>query len=270
LSGVTRNHTSAKDARKEKRKKLLRTKFVRLRLRKPPLTVPQQQHHQEEEEGTTAVGTTQLGELTRSFEDVLSNNEVDTVKLMQACHKLVETTRKTGQTGNARDMENNIHKVEALYNSAPPHRRQSMSALLEFEREMGIHGPNAELLDPSAAVGFLWIRRSIAFQSEMYKNVLNDPQKEPRLAALDAYKNQVEPYHNWAIQKLFRASFSSMTPPRKDMLTKLGGFQEEEFGDEEEQATLQDLNQLLNVWQPILVQWHRTFEELDLEDTRRV
>eukprot|EP00521_Asterionellopsis_glacialis_P017450 CAMPEP_0195307634 /NCGR_PEP_ID=MMETSP0707-20130614/37816_1 /TAXON_ID=33640 /ORGANISM="Asterionellopsis glacialis, Strain CCMP134" /LENGTH=312 /DNA_ID=CAMNT_0040371887 /DNA_START=35 /DNA_END=970 /DNA_ORIENTATION=+ len=201
---------------------------------------------------------TQLNTLTQCFTHVHDgeNGDIDVKELLQACRSFAEATRNSGQRGVARDMESNIRKVEALYDVAPPDRRKSLSSLLQFERdEMDIHGPGGLLQDPSAAVGFLWIRRSLAFQSEMYKGVLRDPTKEPKKIALDAYASQLDPFHNWALRKLYVTSFSSMTPPRKEMLSRMGGFDTKEFGPEEENATLQDLQELVKVWQPILEEW---------------
>jgi hypothetical protein len=65
------------------------------------------------------------------------------------------------------DTEGNIEKVLALYYQlqTPPHQRKTVSALLEYEKTMGIHRPHGTLKDPSAAAGILWIGRSLLFQN---------------------------------------------------------------------------------------------------------
>eukprot|EP00957_Ditylum_brightwellii_P106581 8131398-Ditylum_brightwellii.AAC.1 len=60
-----------------------------------------------------------------------------------------------------------------------------------------------------------------------------------------------------------------MMPSREDLLAMLGNFQTQEFGQEEEQMVLNDLSQLVSIWQPIIIQWRTTYRELDLEDIRQ-
>ena len=220
--------------------------------------------------------TTLIGKLACSFEPVLSQRgpigrqqHVDTSHLLRACNTFVETMRKTGQHSVARDLEHNVQKFENLYKKAPVGRRQSLLALLEFEREGGIHGPGGILMDPSAAVGLLWIRRSISFQAKMYRGVL-DEKRDATNAALDAYRTEVQPYHGWALRRLYTMSFETVTPPRKEILARMGGYKVHEFGEAEEKATVRDLEKLLTLWEPIIVHWKRTYLDLDLEDSRQV
>eukprot|EP00568_Trieres_chinensis_P012875 CAMPEP_0183295568 /NCGR_PEP_ID=MMETSP0160_2-20130417/3482_1 /TAXON_ID=2839 ORGANISM="Odontella Sinensis, Strain Grunow 1884" /NCGR_SAMPLE_ID=MMETSP0160_2 /ASSEMBLY_ACC=CAM_ASM_000250 /LENGTH=269 /DNA_ID=CAMNT_0025457073 /DNA_START=418 /DNA_END=1227 /DNA_ORIENTATION=+ len=214
---------------------------------------------------------TRMEKVARSFEPVLSQSDdqkVDVARLLAACRSYAELTQEMGQTAVARDMESNIRKAERLFSVAPAHERRYLASLLELERKRGMHGPGGELSDSSAAAGLLWLRRSIAFQTELYSALLRSI--DPKEAALEAYRSQVQPYHGWMLRRLFTTKFLSMMPPRRDMLATLGGFPMNEFGDEEEKTTLQDLEHLVLVWRPILSHWKRTYEELDLEDTRQV
>lgn len=219
--------------------------------------------------------TTMVGDLAFSFEPVLSQRGlmsrqyVDTELLLRACQTFVVTMKKTGQKAVATDLENNVRKVEALYRKAPPERRHTLSSLLEYEQESGIHGPGGTLADPSGAIGLLWIRRSLAFQSKLYSGVL-ETTKNPIDAAMEAYRLEVQPFHGWALRRLYTMSFETVTPPRKEMLARIGGFKLHEFGESEEQATIQDLQKLLSVWEPIIVYFKQTYQKLDLEDSRRV
>jgi Glycolipid transfer protein (GLTP) len=225
--------------------------------------------------GSNFAKTTMVGELAFSFEPVLSQRGlmtrpyVDTELLLRACQTFVVTMRKTGQKAVANDLENNVRKVEALYRKAPVERRQTLSSLLEYEQESGIHGPGGALADPSGAIGLLWIRRSLAFQSKLYSGVL-ETTKNTIEAAMEAYQLEVQPFHGWALRRLYTMSFETVTPPRKEMLARIGGFKLHEFGESEEQATIQDLQKLLSVWEPIIVHFKQTYQELDLEDSRRV
>lgn len=232
----------------------------------PPLSPPLP-FRGDKSKGIMLSGRTQLFKVATSFENVLSSGgqHVDVDELLRACKVFAKIIRDIGHTSAARDMENNICKAEATYRAAPPDQRHSLALLLQLERDSGIHGEGGKLSDPSAAMGLLWLRRSLAFQSEMYRAILKS--KDPSDAARDAYRLHLQPFHGWALRQLFSVSFSSM--PRRDILAKLGGFQSQKFGDIEERATVEDLKWLVSVWQPILTQWQRTFEELGLEDVRR-
>uniref|UniRef100_A0A7S4RGU5 Glycolipid transfer protein domain-containing protein n=1 Tax=Ditylum brightwellii TaxID=49249 RepID=A0A7S4RGU5_9STRA len=212
---------------------------------------------------------TPMSSLAHSFEPVYSNEGkyLNVAELLDACRDFSSVLRKIGQTTLARDFESNIRKAEALYNSAPSSQRQSLSSLLLLERESGIHGPNGQLQDYSAATGLLWIRRYLEFHLDMYTAILAS--SDPTAAAIDAYKTQIEPFHGWALRKLFTVRLSTMMPSREDLLAILGNFQTQEFGQKEEQIVLKDLSELVSIWRPIVMQWRSTYEDLDLEDIRR-
>lgn len=219
---------------------------------------------------------TQMAKVARSFEPVLSQGSegsgghMDVEHLLEACRTYADVMREMGQSVTARDMESNIRKAEQVFLDTPLDRRRCLSSLLQIERETGIHRPGGVLNDRSAANGLLWLRRSLAFQNDVYSALLD--YKDPTEAALDAYRSQVQPYHGWVLRKAFTAKFSSRMPPRRDMLATLGGFDggSVSFGQKEEEATLADLRDLVSVWQPMISHWRRTFEDLDLEDLRRV
>lgn len=218
--------------------------------------------------------TTQVGELADLFQPVVRSRglvkEIDVLRLLKACKKFEASMRKIGQGQSAKDLDNNISKVRDLYNSAPKQARQSMMKLLKYEKETGIHAPGPELKDPSGAMGSLWIRRSINFQYRLFKQIL-ETNRDPVEAAMIAYRLELQPYHGWALQRVYGVAIRTMTPSkREDLLARIGGFPADSFGAAEEQATKRDLRRLLDVWRPLLVSWKQTFLQLDLEDKRRV
>jgi hypothetical protein len=215
---------------------------------------------------------TRVGDLVKFFEPVLKGHEItsdiDTLGLLQACRRFESLMQEIGERRLAKDLEGNIEKVLDLYQQTPPDRRKTVSALLEYEKAMGIHGPHG-LKDPSAAIGILWIRRSLSFQSKMYKSLL-EPGMDPKHANMAAYKSELQPYHGWALQQLYKLSLQSSAPSRKEMLVKFGGFEGKHFGEEEEQATLRDIRYLLSTWRPIIGRCKQIYTALGLEDKRRV
>jgi hypothetical protein len=216
---------------------------------------------------------TRIGELAKSFEPVLKgrgiSSDIDTLGLLRACRRFEALMKDIGERQVAKDMEGNIEKVLALYQQTPPHRRRTISALLEYEKAMGIHGPHGTLKDPSAAVGILWIRRSLSFQSRMYKSLLK-PGMDPKDATMAAYQTELQPYHGWALQQLYKLSLQYASPSRREMFLKVGGFEGTHFGEEEEQATLRDIRHLVATWQPIIARCKQIYTALDMEDKRRV
>lgn len=215
---------------------------------------------------------TRIGELAKYFEPVLGRgirSDIDTLRLLRACRRFESLMKDIGEQQIAKDMQGNIEKVLALYHQTPPDRRRTISALLEYEKAIGIHGPHGALKDPSAAIGILWIRRSLSFQSRMYKSLL-EPGMDPKAATMTAYRSELQPYHGWALQQLYTLSLQYAPPSRKEMFVKVGGFKGKHFGQEEEQATLRDIRHLLATWRPIISRCKQIYAALDMEDKRRV
>mmetsp|Transcript_22419 Transcript_22419/g.48747 ORF Transcript_22419/g.48747 Transcript_22419/m.48747 type:complete len:353 (-) Transcript_22419:280-1338(-) len=220
-----------------------------------------------------------LDEVYKSFSTVLrSNNEVDTASLLKACRSHLHLMQSAGSSLKlvAKDLESNLHKAERLYKSDPKECRH-LKMLLEKERRSGIHGEGSVLKDPSAAIGLLWIRRSLEFQKDLYASLAVAPSdstassaEHPKDAALKAYNTHLSPYHGWALRKVFPASLSQM-PDRSVFLCKFGGLKHpKELSLECEREICQKLERLVNVWEALLGVWKGDFERLGLEDTRRV
>lgn len=95
----------------------------------------------------------------------------------------------------------------------------SLRALLQAERDAGVHGSGAEgveLKDPSAAMGVLWVARFLAFWEEVVMLSLQpdptdgtapDSFKESLEAA---YKHTLQPYTGWVSQKSFEVALNAV------------------------------------------------------------
>ena len=166
----------------------------------------------------------------------------------------------------AKDLESNVSKVERVYKSSPKDCR-TLSSLLELERSRGMHDRN-RLKDPSAAMGLLWIRRSLAFQCDLYSS-LTSRSMHPKEAAMLAYTKHLKPYHGWALSKLFTASLTQM-PVREAFIAKFGGVDMNELNEQLDGEVAKKLRLLTAVWDPLLNCWKEDFERLDMEDVRRV
>ncbi len=218
---------------------------------------------------STSEYQTPMGFLADEFEGVLEGHDIVVPQLLRACKKLEETMRFLGQTSTANDFHSNVEKVERLLQQAPAESRNTMYALLSYEKSLGIHPPSEgskrRLKDPSAAMGLLWIERSLSFNHAMYKEVLR--KAEPVKAAMNAYQTVLEPFHSWTLRKLTTASIQHTTPAREQLFAQLAGNRAE---DPVLKATQNDLCRLLNNLGPLIRRWRETFEELDLDDNRKV
>lgn len=209
-----------------------------------------------------------LDDVCNSFSSVLSGSEVDTAQLLKACRAHLNLMKSGGPSLRlvAKDLESNVQKAERAYKKSPKEGRR-LSSLLESEKARGLHNGD-ELHEKSAAMGLLWIRRSLAFQCDLYASLLTR-ERHPRDAAYSAYAKHLSPFHGWALRKVFPASLSQM-PKRDVFIATFGEISEEELNDEYDKMIIKKIRALLNAWDPLLRTWEGEYERLGLEDMRRV
>lgn len=225
----------------------------------------------------------QLQQVADSFEYVLetmsstNENHIPVDPLLDACRALLRVLEQTGPKAVARDFENNIRKIESACHIT---NRRTVSSLLQIERDNGVHREGKDsslhLNDQSGAMGLLWIRRTLAFQSDFYERLLEED-SDPVDAINYAYQQQLKPYHGWALSKCYNLMVGKKLPPRKSLLAMFGGYlhHEQHENDDlrfhyEEEKTLDDLKRLVASWRPLIQRWKRSFIELGMEDTRKV
>jgi len=215
-----------------------------------------------------ADGSQHLDEVLRAFQNVLNGNDIDTAQLLKACRAHLKLMKSGGASLRlvAKDLESNLLKAETPFMKAPK-QGKTLYSLLESERHSGIHEEGNLLANESAAMGLLWIRRSLAFQLDLFESSLvSEKGKDPGVAAIDAYEKNLLPYHGWMLQKVFPLSLSAM-PKRNAFISALGGSEEPvSFAHEEE--IVKKLSTLLKMWRPIIKRWRHDFESLNLEDVR--
>jgi len=229
---------------------------------------------------TLCLGSTRIGKVAKAFESVATTSKlkrgagiIKTPELLQACRVFSKAMKEIGQDAVAKDLEKNVRKLDKVYQSAPKEIRNSLRSLLEYEKNnCGSRLNNKRLKDPSAAMGGLWIQRSLSFNSDFYSGILAERRK-PSDAALAAYKRQLEPFHGWTLRRLYKLSLGSLTPPsQKEAFRRMGGFSstDDSFGAMEEKAARRDIQYAVRVWNPLLKSWKSLYRDLDLEDNRRV
>ena len=206
--------------------------------------------------------SSKLDGVIRAFARVFHGHKIDTARLLEACRAQNELLQIGGTALclAAKDLQCNIVKVENLFKQFPK-ECQNLTSMLEHEKSLGIHDGNI-LNDSSAAVGLLWIRRSLAFQIQLFESVIWE--EEPRDAAYEAYEKCLSPYHGWMLRTIFPASFGQF-PNRKEFLSLFA-----EHDDENISIIVKKMRALVATFNPLLQSWTEAFHELGLEDTRRV
>lgn len=96
---------------------------------------------------------------------------------------------------------------------SPELRTPSLREIMEFEIEMDINPVSRlpRLKDKTGAMGLLWVRRQLQYQTLLFDNVLQVPQRFRTTpdAVAAAYKEVYDRFHGWAVQKIFNYSFQS-------------------------------------------------------------
>ena len=181
-------------------------------------------------------GGTHIRHVADMFDMVLkkrssSDTEIDSIALLEACRIFLPVMKTFGPDAAAKDFARNLKKADKLRKHSgkigagkmkggigtsrkKKERRtkhhQSLRDLLMAEVEAGIHKPGGILKDPSGAVGFLWMRRSIAYQHALFQALCFGT--EPKEAAFSAYRSTLMPFHGWAMRRLYTAFLGQCTP----------------------------------------------------------
>lgn len=124
-----------------------------------------------------------------------------------------------------KDIVQNVAKIEQAAHNYIDHRAESLTEndselfsptlrdLLQYEVDMGIQDSSKlpRLKEKSAAMGLLWVRRQLHYQTAIFGNVIKVPEYfESAKAAVSAAYNEVyDRYHGWAVQKIFTYSFQA-------------------------------------------------------------
>lgn len=259
----------------------------------------------------------------------LDINDIDINSLLQACHAHINLLRSVGGSILslvANDLENNLNKVQTVVNAASSSSSSPSSSsennsnnnhddddncciwtlrsILVYEKNITPHVHHGNILgETSAAMGLLWIRRSLAFQLHLLKLLVITPsasstasdeikggeeddkkqqqqqyQQHPREMANESYQLHLAPYHNWILRSCFKANMLQMPRSRNIFLSKFGQVELHELGSQTTTSTtgsieveiVQKIQELIALLEPLLDVWKFIFVQLNLEDTRRV
>lgn len=224
--------------------------------------------------------STYVAGLAKDFEQALvavnaNHYDLHIGNLLLACGRLENTMKQIGFKQSANDISGNVQKIRNVYNFLPNEKRDSISAIVRYEFETGVHGSigtnrnskghHTTLEDSSATVGFLWLGRSINYQYDMFRRMLDHEDETPYNAAKYAYEKALKPHLSWPLQKICQAAMKRLKPLQKnELFCRIGGFREESYGCQEDQATKRDLRRVVDFWQPMLNRWKQTLSDLEL------
>ena len=152
-------------------------------------------------------------------------------------------------------------------NAAKARRHAAPSLADSLRAENRAHKPGGVLEDPSVAVGFLWLRRTLAFQVGINRYALAaDGPVALAAAAKRAYADELEPVHGWLLRGVFGAALNNV-PAWDAYLVAVAPQVPAEYRHAVVRRDLEAFNAALV---PLLAAWKQLFIDLDLEDVRRV
>ena len=141
----------------------------------------------------------------------------------------------------------------------------TLRELLEAEKASGIHKPGAVLMDPSAAIALLWMRRTLQFLTRCMQGVLTErPMGE---VGVEAYQLELEPFHNWLLKSTFAMALNGF-PHREEIVNRLGAHLEPP--EQRESLLKLEVEQCIEMLHQVVHSMRSLFEELGLEDMRKV
>ena len=126
-----------------------------------------------------------------------------------------------GMSLGQKDVVQNVAKIERAAHEFIDHQLDDESSafvtsptlrdLLEFEIATVVSPNLPRLKETSGAMGLLWVRRQLQYQTHIFENILEVPDKYHSVtdAVSAAYTQTYDKYHGWAVQKIFNYSFQA-------------------------------------------------------------
>lgn len=199
----------------------------------------------------------------------MENNDIHIPRLLKACEHFADAMVQVDQRQSARDMRQNIRKVQSHGSS----NFFSMRELLSHEtqhsdlHEYGNDDTLIRLGERSCAIGLLWIRRSLEFQYELFQELLSGNES----AIQTAYEQTLSRYHGWGLQKVYGIALKATAAgSARATMAQLGGFDSKTMNTEQYEAIRRDLQRIIALWKPLLSTWNQIYDELNLQDLRKV
>jgi len=128
-------------------------------------------------------------------------------KIEHAIHDYVNRHAKKDDSKESSNTSNNGTNPQHMVTSP------TLRELLQYEVDTDVHD-NTKLpclKEKSAAMGLLWVRRQVLYQTAIFNNVIDVPTRfdSSRAAVQAAYDEVYGNLHGWAVQKIFSYSFQA-------------------------------------------------------------
>jgi len=126
-------------------------------------------------------------------------------KIEHAIHDYIDLRSKNGDEGTSftSNGTNSQHMVTS----------PTLRDLLQYEVDTDLHDNTKlpRLKEKSAAMGLLWVKRQLVYQTAIFNNVVDVPSRfgSSRAAVQAAYDEVYGDLHGWAVQKIFSYSFQA-------------------------------------------------------------
>jgi len=159
--------------------------------------------------------------------------------------------------------------------------------LLQYETDMNYHPQLPRLKEASGAMGLLWVRRQLDFQTTVFEKLLEIPQNIPSSveAFNDAYKHIYSRYHGAAVKKVFTYSlnrapeihqvYNCMNPRRlKEIQESLGAeklsIPEETIMQDMEKDAHENIRVFVDKVRPLIDDVGTLITEFNMNDPKKV
>jgi len=141
-------------------------------------------------------------------------------KIENAVHKWIQSEDVVREVGEVDcDGDGGVcvgNATDARVVRRSPTLRQLLVHEIETEAHTSTKLPR--LKDNTAAMGLLWVRRQLHYQTVIFRNVISVPEVYPSVikAVGAAYSEVYDDVHGWAVQKIFNYSFQA-APDAKEI-----------------------------------------------------
>ena len=192
-----------------------------------------------------------------------SSRDVDVAQLLSAADAFLGILRSLGRCMAlaCKACEGNSLKTTKFWNTDKD-KYSTLRAMLEAEKLTGVHKPGGKTRDPSAAIGLLWMRRSIAFVVAIFEGITSEEELTFGAAATAGYKKELQQFHGMVLKSIFSGVLASVPTKESFANTIAPGVPEEQ----QMEVVKRDMRHFLVQVKPLFTVWKELFVELDLEN----